>query len=167
MEPVVRIPSTLATPLVQRLIGTPPPQAPTAPELIAAFTTWRGPDAPATPDDVHRTAADLVNLAAETHAAPAAELTAVIEVLTRTLLAMGELDLTDVDAVRLGPQDYARRLRGAVQGADRALSPAPRRSTTNCSWPCACMSCTTSSDAPRTSSDTWPRGRAVSASSST
>ncbi|TGB05719.1 NACHT domain-containing protein [Streptomyces sp. MZ04] len=123
MEPVVRIPTTLAAPLVQRLIRTPPQQQPTAPELIAALTTWRGPDAPATPDDVHRTAAEFVHLAAEAHTAPSGELTAVADVLARTLLAVGELDLTDVDAVRLGPQDYARRLRGAVQGADRALTP--------------------------------------------
>ncbi|MGW7069597.1 NACHT domain-containing protein [Streptomyces sp. NPDC054855] len=123
MEPVVRIPSPLAAPLVQRLIRTPPPQPPAAPDLIAALTTWRGADAPMTPDDVHRTAADFVHLAADAHSAPAAELGAVTDVLTRTLLAAGELDLTDVDAVRLGPQDYARRLRGAVQGADRALSP--------------------------------------------
>ncbi|MEV0527208.1 NACHT domain-containing protein [Streptomyces sp. NPDC050439] len=123
MEPVVRIPSTLAAPLVQRLIRTPPPQPPAAPGLIAALTTWRGADAPATPDDVHRTATDFVHLAAEARPAQSAELGAVSDVLTRTLLAVGELDLTDVDAVRLGPQDYARRLRGAVQGADRALSP--------------------------------------------
>lgn len=124
MEPVVRIPSTLAAPLVQRLIRQPPAQPPATPCLIAALTTWRGADAPATPDDVHRTAADFVHLAAEAHTAPTTELAAVVDVLTRTLLAVGELDLTDVDAVRLGPQDYARRLRGAVQGADRALSPA-------------------------------------------
>ncbi|WP_151477667.1 NACHT domain-containing protein [Streptomyces albicerus] len=122
MEPVVRIPSPHATPLVQRLFRT-PPQPPTTPELIAAITTWRGPDAPATPDEVHRAAAEFTQLAAEKHSTPTAELPAVVDVLARTLLAIGELDLTDVDAVRLGPQDYARRLRGAVQGADRDLSP--------------------------------------------
>ncbi|WP_190083953.1 NACHT domain-containing protein [Streptomyces longisporoflavus] len=124
MEPVVRIPSPIAAPLVQRLIRLPPPLPPAKPELlIAGLTTWRGADAPSTPDDVHRTAADFVHVAAEAHAAPTTELGAVVDVLTRTLLAIGELDLTDVDAVLLGPQDYARRLRGAVQGADRALSP--------------------------------------------
>lgn len=123
MEPVVRIPTTLAAPLVQRLIRTTAQQPPSAPELIAALATWRGPGAPATPDDVHRTAAEFVQLAAEAHTAPGGELTAIADVLARTLLAVGELDLTDVDAVRLGPQDYARRLRGAVQGADRDLTP--------------------------------------------
>ncbi|MFE0101459.1 NACHT domain-containing protein [Streptomyces sp. NPDC059009] len=122
MEPVVRIPSTTAAPLIQRLFQI-PSDPPTAPELIAARTTWRGPHAPAGPDDVHHTAGELIQLAAETHSAPTAELEAVAQVLTRTLLAAGELDLTDADAVRLGPQDYARRLRGAVQGADRALTP--------------------------------------------
>ncbi|MFI2617683.1 NACHT domain-containing protein [Streptomyces sp. NPDC018584] len=123
MEPVVRTPSALALPLVQRFFRT-PHRPPRAPDLIAALTTWRGPDASAGPDLVHRTAADFVQLAAETHTAATAELPAVTDVLTRTLLAVGELDLTDADAVRLGPQDYARRLRGAVQGADRALTPA-------------------------------------------
>ncbi|TPQ20814.1 NACHT domain-containing protein [Streptomyces sporangiiformans] len=123
MEPVVRIPSPLAAPLVQRLFRTTPRQLPAVPELIAAFTTWRGPEAPAHPDEVHRTAAEFIQLAAETHTTPTAELPAVVDVLACTLLAIGELDLTDVEAVRLGPQDYARRLRGAVQGADRDLSP--------------------------------------------
>ncbi|MEV0257948.1 NACHT domain-containing protein [Streptomyces sp. NPDC050732] len=122
MEPVVRTPSALAMPLVQRFFRV-PARPPTTPDLIAALTNWRGPDALADPDDVHRTAADFIQLAAETHSTPTAELPAVADVLTRTLLAIGELDLTDADAVRLGPQDYARRLRGAVQGADRGLTP--------------------------------------------
>ncbi|WP_306939297.1 NACHT domain-containing protein [Streptomyces phaeochromogenes] len=123
MEPVVRIPSPHTAPLVQRLFRTPEPQPSPAPELIAAFTTWRGAEAPAPPDEVHRTAAEFIQLAAEKHTTPTSELPAVVDVLARTLLAVGELDLTDVDAVRLGPQDYARRLRGAVPGADRGLSP--------------------------------------------
>ncbi|MEW2388992.1 NACHT domain-containing protein [Streptomyces venezuelae] len=122
MEPVVRTPSARTMPLVQRFFRT-PSRPPTTPDLIAALTTWRGPDATTDPDHVHRTAAELIQLAAERHTAPTAELAAVADVLTRTLLAIGELDLTDADAVRLGPQDYARRLRGAVQGADRGLSP--------------------------------------------
>jgi energy-coupling factor transporter ATP-binding protein EcfA2 len=68
-------------------------------------------------------AADFIQLAARYATPTAAELPAVADVLARTLLATTELDLTDADAVRLGPQGYARRLRGAVQGADRALSP--------------------------------------------
>ncbi|MEU6125479.1 NACHT domain-containing protein [Streptomyces sp. NPDC047123] len=122
MEPVVRTPSALAAPLVQRFFRL-PSRPPATPDLIAALATWRGPDAPADPDEVHRTAAEFIQLAAETHTTPTAELPDVADVLTRTLLAIGELDLTDADAVRLGPQDYARRLRGAVQGADRGLSP--------------------------------------------
>ncbi|MEV5980854.1 NACHT domain-containing protein [Streptomyces sp. NPDC052114] len=122
MEPVVRTHSAASAPLVRRLFRT-PDRPPPAPELVAPLTTWRGADAPADPDEVHRTAAEFLQLAAETHTTPTAELPAVADVLTRTLLAIGELDLTDADAVRLGPQDYARRLRGAVQGADRGLSP--------------------------------------------
>ncbi|WP_217247932.1 NACHT domain-containing NTPase [Streptomyces sp. AC602_WCS936] len=117
MESVVRLPSGMAAPLVSRLFRV-PGRPPAAPEPVPALTSWQG-----RPDDVHRTAADLVHLAAERHAAPAAELAAVVDVLARTLLAIAEVDVTDADAVRLGPQGYARRLRGAVQGADRGLSP--------------------------------------------
>ncbi|MGW7277983.1 NACHT domain-containing protein [Streptomyces sp. NPDC054844] len=117
MESVVRLPSGMAAPLVSRLFRG-PGRPPAAPEPVPALTSWRG-----RADDVHRTAADLVHLAAERHAAPTAELAPVVDVLARTLLAVAEVDITDADAVRLGPQDYARRLRGAVQGADRELSP--------------------------------------------
>ncbi|MFR9795236.1 NACHT domain-containing protein [Streptomyces sp. MS06] len=118
----MRIPSAQAAPLVQRLLR-PPHRPPAGPEPLPALAAWRGPDAPGTADDVHRAAAEFVQLAAERHGAPTAEVPAVVDVLARTLLAVAEIDLTDADAVRLGPQDYARRLRGAVQGADRALSP--------------------------------------------
>ncbi|MFE1027264.1 NACHT domain-containing protein [Streptomyces sp. NPDC058818] len=116
MESVVRLPSGMAAPLVSRLFRV-PGRPPAGPEPVPALTSWQG-----RPDDVHRTAADLVHLAAERHAAPTAELAPVVDVLARTLLAVAEVDITDADAVRLGPQDYARRLRGAVQGADRELS---------------------------------------------
>ncbi|WP_121748374.1 NACHT domain-containing protein [Streptomyces sp. E2N166] len=122
MDPAVRTPSRLAAPLVRRLFRD-PVRPPVFSEPVPGLVTWHGRDAPATPDDVHRTAADLVHLAAERHAAPTAELAPVVDVLARTLLAVAEVDITDADAVRLGPQDYARRLRGAVQGADRELSP--------------------------------------------
>ncbi|MEG3628394.1 NACHT domain-containing protein [Streptomyces poriticola] len=122
MDPVVRTPSDLAGPLVRRLLRS-PSRPPVGPEALAGLVSWLGPAPSATADDVHRTAADLVHLAAERHAAPTAELAPVVDVLARTLLAVAEVDVTDADAVRMGPQDYARRLRGAVQGADRALSP--------------------------------------------
>ncbi|MFC7887217.1 NACHT domain-containing protein [Streptomyces sp. NPDC057376] len=122
MDSAVRTPSQLAAPLVRRLFRA-PTRPPVFSEPVPGLVTWHGRGASATPDDVHRTAADLVHLAAERHAAPAAELASVVDVLARTLLAIAEVDVTDADAVRLGPQGYARRLRGAVQGADRGLSP--------------------------------------------
>ncbi|MBZ6132981.1 NACHT domain-containing protein [Streptomyces olivaceus] len=122
MDSVVRTPSHLAAPLVHRLFRA-PARPPVFSEPVPGLAAWRGPEASATPDDVHRTAADLVHLAAERQAAPHAELAPVVDVLARTLLAIADVDVTDADAVRLGPQDYARRLRGAVQGADRELSP--------------------------------------------
>ncbi|MPY64654.1 NACHT domain-containing protein, partial [Streptomyces spongiae] len=92
------------------------------PEPVPSLTTWHGAGASATPDDVHRVAAEFIQLAAR-YATPTTELPAVADVLARTLLAVADVDLTDADAVRLGPQGYARLLRGAVQGADRGLSP--------------------------------------------
>ncbi|MGW2170472.1 NACHT domain-containing protein [Streptomyces sp. NPDC001705] len=117
MDTVVHTPSDLAAPLVRRLFRD-PDRPPVGPEPVPALTTWQGPA-----DDVHRAAADLVHLAAQRHTAPTAELAPVVDVLARTLLAIARVDVTDADAVRMGPQDYARRLRGAVQGADRELSP--------------------------------------------
>ncbi|MES4832536.1 hypothetical protein ABVB25_36235 [Streptomyces anthocyanicus] len=80
MDAVVRTPSRLAAPLVHRLFRD-PARPPVFSEPVPGLVSWRGARATATPDEVHRTAADLVHLAAERHAAPTAELAPVVDVL--------------------------------------------------------------------------------------
>ncbi len=120
MEPAVRLTSTAAAPLVRGLFVNRAPAADE--ELIASLVAFRG-DAHGGYQSLQRLAADFVRLGSTGQTAPPAQETqAVAVVLARTLYGLGELDTTDVQAVRMGPQDYARRLRAAALGADRELS---------------------------------------------
>ncbi|MTE20394.1 NACHT domain-containing protein [Streptomyces sp. TRM43335] len=125
MDTVARIASNVAAPLVRELFADLPP-AHDGPRLIASLVSFRGVRPERTYGDVTRIARELVRLArgggASERAAdePADEPVALV--LGRALVALGELDLDDVAAVRMGPQDCARRLRRAVPGADRELS---------------------------------------------
>jgi NACHT conflict system protein len=120
MEPAVRLTSTAAAPLVRDLFVA---RAPTADEeLVAGLVAFRG-DAHGGYAGLERLAAAFVRLGAGgENTPPPGEREAVAAVLARTLYGLGELDVTDVQAVRMGPQDYARRLRAAALGADRDLS---------------------------------------------
>lgn len=93
--------------------------------LLAHLVTFRGERPALGWEELLETAGELVRLglAGGVRRLPAGEDDAVAAVLARTLWAIGELDTTDGQAVRLGPQDFARRLRTAVPGADRQLSP--------------------------------------------
>ncbi|WP_314178320.1 NACHT domain-containing protein [Streptomyces winkii] len=126
MEPVVRLASSVADPLIGRLLSPEPPR--TEPSgsgrLIAGLVSFRGGDAAVGWEELLEVARELVTLglAAAGQRLPAEEEAGVAAVLARTLWVIGELDTTDAQAVRLGPQDYARRLRSAVPGADRELT---------------------------------------------
>lgn len=127
MEPAVRLASTIVEPLVSRLFSSlPAPEAPPpeSGQLIAGLVAFRGETPTLNWEELLGVAAELVRLGlvASGQRLPAAEESGVAAVLARTLWVMGELDTTDAQAVRLGPQDYARRLRSAVPGADRELS---------------------------------------------
>ncbi|MCT2590040.1 NACHT domain-containing protein [Streptomyces sp. N2-109] len=120
MEPV-RLPSSATAPLVAKLFGAQPPTADTD-ELIAGLVSFRGVSPQCSYGDLDRLAAEFVRLGLAGRELPGTEADEVASVLARTLAIMGELDTTDVLAVRLGPQDYARRLRAEVPGAARELS---------------------------------------------
>lgn len=121
MEPAVRLASSVAAPLVRQLFA--PRGAPCATEeLIAGLVSFRGTHPTCAYDDLERLAREFVRLGLGGRKLPGGEAAAVATVLARTLAIMGELDTTDVQAVRLGPQDWARRLRAEVPGADRKLS---------------------------------------------
>jgi hypothetical protein len=120
MEPAVRLASSAAAPLVGDLFASRAPAADE--ELIAGLVAFRG-DAHGGYEALERIAGAFVRLGSTPQTAPPPEETeAVTAVLARTLYGLGELDTTDVQAVGMGPQDYARRLRAAALGADRELS---------------------------------------------
>ncbi|OEV11034.1 NACHT domain-containing protein [Streptomyces nanshensis] len=149
-QPAVRLASTVVEPLIGRLLSSAPPQpepreteaegatgaraereAEPAPgsepgRLIARLVSFRGEDPELSWDELVELARELVRhgLASTgpSRAVGPGDEAAVGYVLARTLHVIGELDTTDTQAVRLGPQDYARRLRSAVPGVDRTLS---------------------------------------------
>ncbi|GAA2104902.1 NACHT domain-containing protein [Streptomyces albiaxialis] len=128
MDPAVRLASAVADPIVSQLL-LPVEAAPaslkdaTTSELLAHLVSFRGENPALSYEGLLSLSQELVELASAAHRLPAVERAPIAVVLSRTLWIIGELDTTDVQAVRLGPQDYARRLRSAVPGADRELTP--------------------------------------------
>ncbi|MDJ1138028.1 NACHT domain-containing protein [Streptomyces iconiensis] len=130
MDPAVRLASTVADPLVSQLllpVEAAPDKTQAEGELLAHLVSFRGESPPVSYETLLSLAEELVGLTAVPHRLPPEDETPVAAVLSRTLWIIGELDTTDVQAVRLGPQDYARKLRSAVPGADREL-------TTDAAW---------------------------------
>ena len=97
--------------------------------LLAALVAFRGDSPTLGWEELLGIAGELVRLGLSSgeQRAAAAEEEAVAAALARTLWVIGELDTTETQAVRLGPQDYARRLRSAVPGVARELSPEAAR----------------------------------------
>lgn len=126
MEPAVRIASSAAQPLIARLLIPGVRRTPSSGsgQLVAGLVSFRGESPTMSWTELLEVAGELVRLGliAEEQRLPAAEESGVATVLARTLWVIGELDTTDTQALRLGPQDYARRLRSAVPGADRELT---------------------------------------------
>ncbi|TXS50400.1 NACHT domain-containing protein [Streptomyces sp. uw30] len=125
MDPAVlstKLASGLVAPLVRRLLVRDGPGAGLVdrPVRISALVSFRGEKRQLTEKDVRRLAERLVAQALESPGeAPCAqdEATALADALTRRLLALGHLDMDDVQAVRLGPGELARQL--------HRLSPTP------------------------------------------
>ncbi|WP_326688779.1 MULTISPECIES: NACHT domain-containing protein [unclassified Streptomyces] len=126
MDPAVRLASTVADPLVSQLllpVEATPDNAQTEDELLARLVSFRGESPPMSYESLLSLVGELVALTASGYRLLPQDEAPVAGVLSRTLWIAGELDTTDVQAVRLGPQDFARKLRSAVPGADRELSP--------------------------------------------
>ncbi|MFR9676113.1 NACHT domain-containing protein [Streptomyces sp. TR06-5] len=121
MQPAVRLASGVAAPLVRELFA-PAPRQVEGEELIAAAVSFRGAGPTCSYADLERLAARFVRRGLDGRELPGDEEAAVAAVLAQTLAVMGELDTTDVQAVRMGPQDWARQLRSHVPGAGRGLS---------------------------------------------
>ncbi|MFE6161314.1 NACHT domain-containing protein [Streptomyces sp. NPDC056486] len=115
----IKVASSVVVPLLKRLL-LPPPKAPGAeyserPVRITGLLSFAGDHPALSKDDMHRLARELVRRAvraAGPHERPIAddEHDSVGQALTRTLFALGELDMDDVEIFVLGPEELAKKL---------------------------------------------------------
>ncbi|MER5310071.1 NACHT domain-containing protein [Streptomyces sp. NPDC002773] len=128
MEPALigtRLASAAIGPILKKLLVSDAPGAGltgTAPKIrLSSLVSFRGEKRTLTEKDVRKLAGTLVERSlggqGETPF-PADETEAVTATLAATLLALGDLDMDDVQAVRLGHRDLARRLRAAAPAPD-------------------------------------------------
>ncbi|MEU3952058.1 NACHT domain-containing protein [Streptomyces achromogenes] len=119
MEPVVlggKLVSGLIGPLVRKLFVQDGPGAGLVdrPVRLSALVSFRGEKRTLGEKEVHRLAERIVTQAVESPGEPpfpADERAAVADALARRLLALGDLEMDDVQAVRLGAAELARQLR--------------------------------------------------------
>ncbi|MEU4999850.1 NACHT domain-containing protein [Streptomyces sp. NPDC021622] len=129
MDPVAigtRLASAAVTPLIKKLFVREGPGAGLVdrPVRLSGLVSFRGEKRTLTQQDLAMLAAALVRQALRTgeRAITADEERAVADALTRTLHALGDLTLSDVEAVELGHGPLAARLRQAADRPDRDLS---------------------------------------------
>ncbi|MEU4097886.1 NACHT domain-containing protein [Streptomyces sp. NPDC026673] len=122
----VRLASAVAGPLIKRLFVAEGPGAGLVdhPVRISGRVSFRGEKRTLTEADLRVLAARLVRQALRTGERPvgADEETAVADALAASLQALGDLDLTDLQAVALGHTEFARALRRAAGSPERELS---------------------------------------------
>ncbi|MBH5335687.1 NACHT domain-containing protein [Streptomyces pactum] len=120
MDPAVvgaRLASGVVAPLVRKLFVTEGPGAGVAdrPVRISSLVSFTGEKRTLTEKDLHKLARKLVERAVAAagpgeRPCPADEEAAVTDALARTLAVLGELDMDDVQAVRLGHRTLVLRL---------------------------------------------------------
>ncbi|MGK5532031.1 NACHT domain-containing protein [Streptomyces sp. URMC 129] len=119
----LRLGSTAVAPLVRKLFRAEQPGAglTAEPVRIASMVSFRGEKRSLTRRDLERLARELVDRAvraAGPHDVPdPEEHLAVALVLAGTLARLGDLDMDDVQAVRLGPEGLAKTLHPRSRGA--------------------------------------------------
>ncbi|AJF65802.1 NACHT domain-containing protein [Streptomyces vietnamensis] len=128
MEPALigtRLASAAIGPLLRKLLVSDGPGAGLTGRSdkvrLSSLVSFRGEKRTLTEKDVRRLAGTLVERSRGRDGErpfPADETEAVTDTLARTLLALGDLDMDDVQAVRLGHRDLARRLRTAAPAPD-------------------------------------------------
>ncbi|MFC8432624.1 NACHT domain-containing protein [Streptomyces sp. NPDC057253] len=119
MEPAVlgsKLASALVGQLVRKLFRPDGPGAGLVdkPVRLSALVSFRGEKRTLGEKEVRALAHGMVRAATDSPGEPpfpADEETAVVDALTRQLLALGDLDMDDVQAVRLGYRELARELR--------------------------------------------------------
>ncbi|MGW1377943.1 NACHT domain-containing protein [Streptomyces sp. NPDC002446] len=125
----MRLASGVIAPLVRKLFVKEAPGAglTAAPVRISALVSFKGEQRTLSGKDLRKLAAELVDRAVRAAGpgeppVPEDEQRAVAEALATTLYGLGELDMDDVQAVRLGSTALAERLETASPGAVRGLS---------------------------------------------
>ncbi|MEU9100648.1 NACHT domain-containing protein [Streptomyces sp. NPDC048361] len=122
----IKLATSVAGPLVKKLFLSEGPGAGLVdrPVRLSSYVSFRGEKRTLTEPDLRRLAAALVKEGLRTHerAVPRDEEQSVVDALTTTLYALGELSLSDVEAVALGHEALARALRRAGGHPERHLS---------------------------------------------
>ncbi|MBQ1099118.1 NACHT domain-containing protein [Streptomyces sp. b94] len=130
MEPAVlggKLASSLVAPLVKKLFATGGPGAGLVdrPVRLTRLVAFRGEQRHLGEAEVRRLAGRLVEASLDSPGErpfPPDETEAVTGALTTRLLALGDLDMDDVQAVRLGHQELAKQLRYRAPSATGGLS---------------------------------------------
>jgi hypothetical protein len=130
MEPAVlggKLASSLIAPLVKKLFVTGGPGAGLVdrPVRLDRLVSFRGERRHLGEAEVRRLAGRLVGASLDSPGEPpfpADETEAVTDALTARLLALGDLDMDDVQAVRLGHQELAKQLQVRAPSATAGLS---------------------------------------------
>ncbi|MFE3069382.1 NACHT domain-containing protein [Streptomyces sp. NPDC059247] len=146
MEPALigtRLASAAIGPLLKKLLVSEGPGAGLIERSeavrLSSLVSFRGEHRTLTEKDVRKLAGTLVARSLDGDGErpfPADEAEAVTDALAATLLALGDLDMDDVQAVRLGHTALARRLRAAAPPADGLSADSVRSLETLVEWAC-------------------------------
>ncbi|MFB6838468.1 NACHT domain-containing protein [Streptomyces sp. NPDC056361] len=138
-----RLASAAISPLLKKLLVSDAPGAGltgNAPKVrLSGLVSFRGEKRTLTEKDVRKLAATLVERSRDDGGEapfPADETEALAHTLGTTLLALGDLDMDDVQAVRLGHQALARRLRAAAPAPDGLSTDSVRYLESLTEWAC-------------------------------
>ncbi|KAK1180201.1 NACHT domain-containing protein [Streptomyces sp. NBS 14/10] len=129
-----RLTSAVVTPLIKKLFVQEAPGAGLAdkPVRVSGLVSFKGEKRTLTEKNLHKIAAQLVERAVQSagqgeRPIPADEDEVLADALARTLHALGDLAMDDVQAVHLGPERLAKDLRQAAGRPDDQLSLAASR----------------------------------------
>ncbi|MBK3575076.1 NACHT domain-containing protein [Streptomyces sp. MBT65] len=144
MEPAVlggKLASSLIAPLVKRLFVADGPGAGLVdkPVRLSSLVSFKGEKRRLDGKDVHRLAQHFVQQAMDSpgeHPFRSAEQTAVADALARRLLALGDLDMDDIQAVRLGHRELARQLKHRAPAPDGLSTDAGHFLDSATEWAC-------------------------------
>ncbi|GGN05516.1 NACHT domain-containing protein [Streptomyces fuscichromogenes] len=144
MEPTVlggKLASSLMGPLLKKLFVADGPGAGLVdrPVRLKSLVSFRGEKRALVEKDVHRLAEHVVRQAVDSPGEPpfpTGEQIAVADALARRLLALGDLDMDDVQAVRLGHRELAAKLAHTAAAPDGLSADADHFLDSATEWAC-------------------------------